>query len=105
MNSVTNSQQRFFGLPRLSPLPETIEKKLLFLANGTRTQLPTDTLLSKGREFLETLSSPAELNAQALTKFFLYQLPSRLTQNTIFNHESTDPELEKIISLIIFLIY
>ncbi|MFM7457633.1 MAG: hypothetical protein ACKO3R_03100 [bacterium] len=45
---------------------------------------------------LEKLSSPAELNAQALTKFFLYQLPSRLTQNAIFNNESTDPELTEM---------
>ena len=96
MNSVTDSQQRFFGLPQLSPLPETIEKKLLFLANGIRTQLPADTLITQGREFLKTLSSPAELNAQALTKFFLYQLPFRLTQNAMFNHESTDPKLEEI---------
>jgi hypothetical protein len=93
MNSITD---QYFGLPRLPRLPETIEKKLLFLANGARSQLPPDTLIREGREFLETLSSPAELNAQALTKFFLYQLPSRLTQNAMFHHESTNPKLEKI---------
>ncbi|NBV99379.1 MAG: hypothetical protein EBR67_07715 [Proteobacteria bacterium] len=76
MNSITH---QFFRLPKLPQLPETIEKNLLFLASGARGELHPSTLITQGREFLETLSSPAELNAQALTKFFyinyLFVLP------------------------------
>jgi hypothetical protein len=67
MNSVTDftdSQQRFFALSRLSPLPETIEEKLLFLAAGARSQPNLWLLLDEKKRFLEKLSLLKELNAQ-----------------------------------------